>query len=241
MSSFDPERGAILRREEVEVATSVSPAEWLRHLEAAKAAFDGVEEARLEAERLRQIAREEADAIRQKAYEQGEAAGRQAGYAAGYAAGRREALERLAAEANATLAAVSAWERETKRRAMHELADLAARAAAVLYGARIEADPEHVARVVEGLLDQAGPHPVLRIEVSPLDLPAVLAAREAWAASRPAVADVSITAAPELARGACRVLTEGGWVERDWPARLDELVRVWQETAEADEPKGGPA
>jgi flagellar assembly protein FliH len=229
MSSFDPERGAVLWREEVELATPVSPVDGMRQLDTVRDVLGRVEEARLEAERLLQAARAEAEAIRQQAYAVGEAAGREAGYEAGYAAGLKAALEELAAQANAALAAVATWEQDTKRRATRELAGLAARAAAVLYGQRIEADPDHVVRIVEQLLDEAGPHPVVRIEVSPLDLPVVLAARDAWTTSRPAMAHVSVAAAPELARGACRVLTEGGWVERDWPARLDDLVKVWQE------------
>jgi flagellar assembly protein FliH len=238
MSSFDPERGAVLRREEVELAAAVASPERPRRRDDARDVLADLEAARGEAEQLRRQAREEAEVIRRRAYEEGAEAGRRAGYDAGFEAGRQEALQQLAAEANRILAAVATWERETRRRTVEQLAEIAARAAGVLYGEQIAADPDHPTRVVEQLLDEAGPHAVLRVEVSPLDLPAVLAAREAWAVSRPTVAGVSISADPGLARGACRVLTEGGWVERDWPARLDELVRQWQDAAGGPEGRG---
>jgi flagellar assembly protein FliH len=225
-SEAESRRAAVVPREAVAVHAPVSPSGFLREVVAAGTVDAVLAEAREEAERLRREAREARDQAFQEARQAGEAAGREAGFQAGLAAGREEGLRQLAEEAQAVLDEVEELLAREREDAVADLAALGIELASRLYGQQIEADPDHVADVVRALLAETSPHAPQLVEVNALDLPAVIRTRDEWRRAAPQQADVRVVPVSDLARGACRILTDGGWLERDWPERLQDLARL---------------
>jgi flagellar assembly protein FliH len=219
---------AVVPREHVTVAERVSATAYMREVVAAGTVEALVREAEREAARIREEAEAAREALWAEARRAGEEAGRREGYEAGRQAGEAEGLRRAAEEASRMLDALTEELAAMRRAAVAELATLAVRVASELYGRQIEADPDHVAEVVRAVLAEAAPRDVQMVEVHPLDLPAILRARAGWRASDPSLAELRVVPVPDVARGACRVLTDGGWIERDWPGALEELARRWR-------------
>jgi flagellar biosynthesis/type III secretory pathway protein FliH len=235
-----PRPGAVVPREQVEVTAAVSTAAYVREVVAAGTVEHLLDEARREAEAIRQQAVAERDALLAEARRQGEEEGRRVGYAAGYEAGEAEGLRRMAEAAETVLDHVRRDVATMREAAVDDLARLALAVASRLYRQQIEQDPDHVAELVRELLAIASPHRVHVVEVNPLDLPAVLRARAAWRTAEPTWSDMRVVPAPDLGRGALRLLTDGGWLERDWEAGLDDLRRLLI-TAASEERDENPA
>lgn len=181
-------------------------------------------------------AEREAKALRDQAKQEGFEEGRKAGYAAGYAMGTQEARAEVARMTSDALERAAQEADELKRELCAQAALVAAEAAAVLYGEKVQGDLEHVGKVVAGLFAKATPRRVLAVQVAPEDLSFALDYRPKWAASFPDAADVRILPDASLERGACRVVTDGaGVLERDWPSRLSELSATLEAIWEADD------
>ena len=230
MSSSDVRRAgsaSVVPRERVTVAAPVSPTTVVREIVAA-GELDGVlERARAEARRIGEAALAEKDRIVTQAQAEGREAGHREGYAEGLRVGREEAMAATQREAEAMLALLDEELARLREGAVMDLARLAVQVASRLYMEQIEADPDHAAIVVRTLLAETSPNAAQIVEVNALDLPHVLKARHQWASAQPGLSDIRIVPSAELARGACRVLTDGGWLERDWPQRLEDLVALW--------------
>lgn len=183
--------------------------------------------AREESIRIIARAREEAEALRKAAREAGQKEGKEAGFRDGQQAGYKDAGERVEGEAKAALDAAYAARVDMILENRKMLSTVAGEIAAKLYGQALQADEDHIARVVEQMLAEVLPHRVVALRVSPFDLPTALRQRQAWAGRFPDATLVRIVPDSTLERGACVLTTDNaGYLERDWPARLVDLTET---------------
>lgn len=187
-----------------------------------------IEQLRQEALRVLDEARVTAEAMGRQAWAEGREAGHREGYAQGYEEGRARAVQDLAEQSRTILLQCEEAVARQRWASIAALAEIAAEACAVLYREKMAADPLHAAQVVQRLLEEASPHRVQVVEISPLDLPVVIKAREEWEQAQPDTARIQIIPVAGLKPGACRVLTDAGWLERDWPTELEALVDAWK-------------
>jgi flagellar assembly protein FliH len=193
--------------------------------------------ARAEARRILETARVEARALREAERQGGQREGYEAGFREGREAGYQDAGARVEAEAKSALDAAYAARDAFLRENRPLLSQAAGEIAAHLYGEALAVDADHIAGVVERMLADVLPHKVVALRVSPFDLPVALRERQAWAGRFPDATLLRIVPDAALERGGCVVTTDGaGYLERDWPCRLAELVDVldtlWREPGE---------
>jgi flagellar assembly protein FliH len=216
-------QAGVVPRERVAVGPAVSPSEHLREVVAAGTVDAVLAEARAAADAIRREAEERRAAVFDEARRAGEAAGREAGYREGFAEGYAEGLRKAADQAAAALRDFEDERARWRKDAFRHMADVAVAAAERLYRGQLTVDPEHIARVVHECLERSAPQAARVIAVHPLDVAVVLEALRTWRDVEPGVDGVRVVPAADLERGACRVLTDAGWLERDWPGALEAL------------------
>lgn len=218
-----------------------------------------------QAERVRALAREQAEATLRQAQSERERLlstareeGRKAGHAEGFSKGLDEgrAQGKLAAQQShaASLAALeSAWNTalegfvQERDRILAEARQDVLRLAVVLAEKvtkrAIEVDPASAAAQLESVLALVARPTRLVVRVHPLDEPIVREALPGLLARFPAAQHVDFRGDDQLERGSCVARTEGGgWLDASVRTQLDRLaVALLPDRRSPDQPLGGGA
>lgn len=176
-----------------------------------------------EAETLLRQARDEAEALR--------VAAREDGYRDGRADGYREGLEAARREAQALVDAAREEGRELRRESARSLGQLACELASHVLGVALSLNPALVEDAARTLLEEARPLGVVSLAVAPADLESARRARARWQADLGGEVEIALVPDPTLPAGAVRVETGAGTLERIWPERLAEMDRAMEEVA----------
>ncbi len=178
---------------------------------------------------LLEEARKEAEQIREEA--------RQAGYQEGFERGRKEGRERGMAEAaqadaklmEPELNAISQYRDSVAKRAVKDVVRVVMSAIEAVHGKEVSDDNAYIGELVRTMLVEVAPRVASVIEVNPLDVDLVIASQDAWRYVHPNGIALRIVPNPALRRGDCRLLTDGGWMERTFStvAELEPQISEW--------------
>jgi flagellar assembly protein FliH len=187
--------------------------------------------ARLEAAAVLGEARREADAIRQRAYDDGRRDGLAAGLEEGRAAGREQALAEhaggLASAAEALSSAVGQIEasrRELESAVLSEVVALAAAIARRVTKRQAMVDPAVLAANVEEALKLVVHAAGVKVAVHPEQRAVLKAALPQLKLSLPALGQVELVDDATLSPGGCRVHWRDGCVDADIEGQLDRVI-----------------
>lgn len=178
-------------------------------------------EARLTAQRIVREGEARREAIEREAYQ----AGYREGYAAALAEARAEA-ERLREEARAVLAQARRLREEIVAASEAQVVELALEAAARVVHAQLEVAPETVVAVVRAALRRLARRRQLVVFVNPQDVDLVRERREELEQELGDGASLYVLADAAVARGGCRVESEGGQVDGTIDGQLSRLRRA---------------
>jgi flagellar biosynthesis/type III secretory pathway protein FliH len=183
---------------------------------------DAIEEAATVTASILLNAEVEANAIRQRAYMEGRAAGADEGRLAA----RAEVVEELQALQSVALQ-VAAVRESILRGAEAEIIELTIEAARAVLGEAIARDPELVVTSVQRALTRATGANVLRIRVNPQDASVVGAYFDS--AATPSGAAWEVTPDGAITVGGCIVDIEGGEIDARIDVQLDAIAGALRE------------
>lgn len=189
-------------------------------------------------------AREEAKAILAKAEAEARAlrdsleAARAEAVAAGYAEGVRQGRDEGHAGVLGLLAEAKARVYSDHRKNREAGIAIGRRMAEKILGRAIDLDPAIVEELVEQAIIASRPRgATVVVHANPVDVEALLRAREAWLSSLASVTDVRVVPDAGLGRGSCVVETPVGRLDGRLATQLDALEAAMRK-AMADEGEG---
>ncbi|WP_406678105.1 FliH/SctL family protein [Neomoorella carbonis] len=213
---------------------------------AAEAAAREVTAAREKAAAILEQARREAAAIkeaalaeRQKALEEGRAAGEARGYQEGLSRAEEEAVrirreaEAAREEARQVLAEAQRTYREMLSAAEGDIIELALAIAGKIIGQEIELRPELVVEMARQAVRQVAEGQNYIIYTSPEAADIIRRRRAELLAEAAPGARLQVIADPAFKAGGCRVETENGFIDAGVDSQLEELKKIFRLDARA--------
>jgi flagellar assembly protein FliH len=194
-----------------------------------------LEQARREAAAIREAALEE----RQKALEEGRAAGEAKGYQEGLSRAEEEALsirreaEAAREEARQVLAEAQRAYQETISAAEGDIIELALAIASKIIGQEIELRPDLVVEMARQAIRQVAEGQNYIIYASPEAAGTIRQRRAELLAEAAPGARLQVIADPSFKAGGCRVETENGFIDAGVDSQLEELKKIFRLDARA--------
>lgn len=194
-----------------------------------------VEKAKRRAATILEQARTESAQQRQAGYDAGLEQGRKAGFEQGLAEGNaqgreqaiqehRQALEGLAQAMSGVLEAFNAERQALVARAGNEVPRLAVAIAERVCKRTAAGDPKVCELNVAAALRLVMKANDVKLHVNPADGEAIRGLLPDIGRQWPALAHIELVESAEVARGGCRVLTEGGLIDADLATQLDRIT-----------------
>ncbi len=184
-------------------------------------------EARRGADSILADARAEAQAMRQRACEEGREEGLQAGTEQAMRE-YKDVLGIMTRMADAIVSQADAMVRASER----DIARLAVAVAAKVIQRSVEQDPEIVLAIARAAISQTEGARSVVLRVSPKDMELVLLAHDELVRHSPDLRNLKVVEDPRIERGGCVVEMEVGHVDARIDEQLSEIERVFMEEAE---------